>query len=116
MNRIRVRPILGMAAAALLAPQAAFAFSVAYDQKVTSRGQVMASRVLLKDDQFRIETAAGGLTTCIIKNRSGLFQYIPSQKMAMSMAGLTPGMDVVEHPEDYVGYLQQRNAKRLRTE
>ena len=100
----------------LLAPQPAHAFSVSYDQKVTMRGQVMTSKVLLKDEQFRIESAVEGMTTYIIKNRSGLYQYVPAQGVAMALTALSPGQGAVQHSEDYLVYLKERNAKRLRAE
>ncbi|MBI4341037.1 MAG: outer membrane lipoprotein carrier protein LolA [Candidatus Omnitrophica bacterium] len=117
MRHYARRVLWSLLAAAWLLPQAASAFSVAYDQKVTTQGQVIVSTVRLKDDQFRMETTIGGMEAVIIKNRSGLYQYLPSQGMVMSMNALMPGMAAaVERPDDYLGYLKERNATRLRTE
>ena len=116
MRRVRWLALFGAVAALWWLPRAASAFSVSYDQKVTMRGQVMTSKVLFKDDQFRIETDMGGTRAYIIKNRNGIYQYLPSQGVAMSLESLGPGMGPVQHPDDYLGYLKERNAKHLRTE
>lgn len=95
---------------------AALAYSVSYDQKMTVKGQVINSKVLYKDSQFRIETAVQGMKTYLIKNQRGLFQYLPDQAMAMSLQGLMPGQAMIEDPEDYLAYLKKRNAQYLGSE
>ncbi len=94
----------------------AVAYSASYDQKITTRDQVIASKVLFKDDQFRIESVIQGMKAYVIKNSQGLFQYLPDQGIAMSLQGLMPAQTMVQHPENYAAYLKEHNAKLLRSE
>ena len=94
----------------------AAAFSVTYDQKVTARGMVQTSRVMLKDERFRIETAVGGTTSVVIRNAEGLYLYLPDEQIAMQMPAMEPTAQWVERPADYLEYLKERNARLIRTE
>jgi len=97
-------------------PQVVHAFSAAYDQDVTTQGQVMSSKVLIKEGYFKIETVVEGIHAIVIKNAKGTFQYLPDQGIVMPMPAVGPTSQIIDHPDDYLGYLREQNAKRLRTE
>ncbi len=98
-------------------PPFALAFSAAYDQDVTTQGQQpMHSKVLIKDGYFRIETVVEGMRAIVVKNNEGTFQYLPDQNLVMPMPAVGPNSQLIEHPDDYLGYLREQNAKLLRTE
>jgi outer membrane lipoprotein-sorting protein len=113
---MRVRPASFLGATVLLLAADAAAFSVTYEQRVTSQGRAAMSRVKLKDDQFRIETVAAGVPMVIIRNAAGLYGYLPGRGAAMQLSTLGRGQQPVERAADYLGYLAEQNAEHLRAE
>lgn len=111
-----VFPLALLALFLIGSPLCAEAFSVSYEQDVTTPGQALHSKVLIKDSYFRIETSISGIQAIVIKNGKGTFQYLPQQGIVMPMPALGPNNQIIDHPDDYLGYLKEQNAKLLRTE
>ncbi|MBI2175069.1 MAG: outer membrane lipoprotein carrier protein LolA [Candidatus Omnitrophica bacterium] len=96
--------VLGMG----LATGEAAALSASYDQKITQGPKVMTAKVLLKDELFRMETAAEGQVAIILRNREGTF--------AMKIAVLHPGQQPIRGAAEYGEYLAERQAERIGAE
>ena len=64
-------------AAAGWLPASAEAYSASYEQRVTTRGQVIHSKVHVQDERFRMESEMDGQTSVVIRNEDGLFSYLP---------------------------------------
>lgn len=94
----------------------ASALSLSYDQTATTGGQIITSKVMVKDKMFRAESSLGGTRSIVIRNAQGTFSYMPDQRMAMQMPGAPEGQGPIESPEDYLGYLKERNATLLGSE
>jgi len=95
---------------------AAETFTARYDQRVTQNGQMFVSRVMIKDDAFRIESDVMGMHSVSIRNATGLFTYVPAQGTAFRLPGLDVTQQAIEEPADYLAHLQSRGATKLRTE
>lgn len=95
---------------------AAWAFSVTYDQQVTLGHRVMRSKVMVADQRARIESTMEGIEHIILKNDHDIYSYMPKTGVAMRLPSLEPSQGVVEHPEDYLGYLNEHNAKLIGSE
>ena len=95
--------IAGLAVAVwLLTGAEAWAFSAAYDQEITTQGQVIRSKVLLKDEQFRMEFEMGGMPAIVVRSASGVYQYLPNERTAMRL----PSSMVPQNPlQDARGYV-----------
>ena len=104
------------ALAAGLAAEEASAFSVSYDQRTTTGGQVMFSKVRIKDERFRIETEGGTASAVIVHNESGTYSYLPNGGMAMKLPALTAEQHPIEHAEDYAAYLRTLDARKIGAE
>lgn len=115
-RRIGCASVLWAITSGLACAGEAAAFSVTYDQKVTARGQVQTAKVMLKDERFRIDTTVEGTTSVAIRNADGLYLYLPQERMAMQMPALDPAQQMVEQPENYLGYLKERNARLIGTD
>ena len=98
------------------ASQEALAFSVSYDQVIADGTQAISSTVVMKDQQFRIETTVIGTPTVILRNPSGIYNYLPAQGVAMRLPSMEATQQLVPGIDDYRRHLQERNAKLLRTE
>ncbi len=99
-----------------LAGARADAFSASYDQKVTQGRQVVAGRVTMKDEMFRMEATVDGQAAVTIRNASGVYMYLPAEGMAMKMSGLNPSQQPIQHGENYQQYLRDRQAERIGSE
>ena len=95
---------------------AASAFSVSYDQQATTKGMVIRSAVRLKDGRFRAESTMEGIKSGVIRNDSGVYQYLPDQHLAMRLPALDPAQYPLGEPEDYQEYLDQNEAQRVGSE
>jgi len=103
MRRQRRFLIAGVAAVAwLLTGTEAGAFSASYDQEIVAQGQVIRSKVILKDEQFRMEFEVRGMPAVIVRNASGVYQYFPQERAAMRL----PSSMVPQNPlQDARGYV-----------
>ena len=107
---------VGIALGVCAAGAGAEAFSVSYDQKATQGRQVTTSQVSMKDEMFRMDMTADGQTMAIIHNATGTYTYMPAEGMAMKTAALNPSQQPIEGAEDYLQYLQQRQAEKIGNE
>lgn len=117
LRRIGVDGAVGLAAGLALAAQAD-AFSVSYDQTVTSEDDdlVMTSRVLIKDELFRVELISEDAAMVILRTPDGIYEYMPDERMAMKLPSIGSTETPVEGLEDYAGYLQRHNAQKTGSE
>ena len=99
-----------------LAADEASAFSASYDQRTTMDGQVMFSKVRIKDERFRIETEGGSASAIIVHNENGTYSYLPNEGMAMKLPALTAEQHPIEHAEDYAAYLRTLDARKIGAE
>jgi hypothetical protein len=98
------------AAVWLLTGAEAGAFSAAYDQEITAQGQVIRSTVMLKDEQFRMEFEMKGMPAVIVRNASGIYQYLPRERAAMRL----PASMVPQNPlQDARGYVAANHLDEL---
>ena len=113
IHRLAVLVLGSVMAWAASAPAAA-AFSVAYDQRMTSGGRVIPSKVKARDGRFRIESVVDNIQAVIIRAADGaIYQYMPGEQMAMKMPSVQGLQGPAGDAKDYASYLQQRNAQRL---
>jgi outer membrane lipoprotein-sorting protein len=92
------------------------AYSVSFDQKATSSQGTFNSKVMIKDKNLRMETTVEGMNSVIIRNQDGVFNYMPDSNTAMRMSGLDPMQEAASQSDNYLGYLQDNNAKLLGVE
>lgn len=95
---------------------AAWGFSVSYDQRVTSGGEVVESTVRVKDDLMRIDSSAEGERVIVLKNREGSFSYLPEEGFAMRLPGVERSQQPIEQVEDYESFLRAQQATVIRSE
>ena len=115
MQRLIRVGIIGVLGAMVLGAKAQV-FTVSYEQTVTHGRDVIQSKVLIKDDLFRIESAMAGLESVIIRNAEGVFHYLPKDRMAMKMPMIEEPQEPATHLNNYAGYLKERHAELLRSE
>ena len=92
------------------------AFSASYDQKITQGSQVVMGQVTIHDEMFRMEATVDGQATVTIRNTSGIYTYLPQQRMAMKISELDPSQQPLQHADNYQQYLQEHHAERIGTE
>ena len=112
----RIGRMAGVVLGCCLATPGAEAFSVSYDQKVTKSREVFAAKVAIKDNLFRMETAAEDQTSVTIRNPNGIYTYLPKEGMAMKLPALNQAQQPLEHADNYPAYLQERHAERIGSE
>ena len=107
---------IGVVVAGVLlgASVAAAELSISYDQKLTNNGQVTTQKILVSGDRFRMESFVQGMHTVMIRNQDGVFSYIPETGMGMKLTGVDPSQEPVAG--EYLSYLKDQNAKKLREE
>lgn len=115
-QRARVVGVIMLAVCFGLVPLKVWAFSVTYDQQVTLGSRVMRSKVMVDNQRARIESAMEGMEQIILKNEHDIYSYMPKTGIAMKMPSLEASQGVVEHPEDYLGYLNEQHAKLIGSE
>lgn len=108
--------VAGCVLGAVAVAASAEAFSVSYDQIVTGSQGTMTSKVVLKDEQFRMESVMGGSTTIMLRNAEGVFTYLPQEGMAMRLPALNAAQQPVQGADNYLKYLQEHNARLVRSE
>ena len=99
-----------------LAAGEAKALSASYDQTITQSGKVIAGKVTVKGELFRMEMRIGEEPTITVKNQSGVYSYLPSEEMAMRLPALDVSQQPVASEDDYQAYLQAQHAEHLRSE
>lgn len=99
-----------------VAVQPASAYSVSYDQEMSSANVAMTSTVLIEDEQMRMESTMGSETFIILKNHEGIFNYMPGRGMAMKVSDLSATDLPLQDVQNYQRFLQERGATLLRTE
>jgi len=96
-----------------VAVESAAAFSASYDQKITRGEDVFVSKVTILDEMFRIEAAMGGETSVTLRNRDGIYTYLPSAGVAMKLPPNAQSPRPMEHTENYPAYLKEQQAERI---
>jgi outer membrane lipoprotein-sorting protein len=95
----------------LLTGAEAGAFSASYDQEIVAQGQTIHSKVLIKDEQFRMEFEMRGMPAMIVRNATGVYQYLPNERVAMRL----PSAMVPQNPlQDARGYVAANNLDQLK--
>lgn len=113
MGKCRVIGWFGVLVGVGLMAADAWAFSVSYDQQMTQGRSVYQSKVVLKDQRFRMDMTAQGQAMMIIHNAEGTYTVMPSEHMAMKTPQLHPGQGPVKGASDYAQYLQQQHAEKI---
>lgn len=111
-----MRRVALMAGCLLAAAASAEAFSASYDQTITGSHGTMTGKVVLKDEQFRMESAMGGSTSITIRNADGVFTYLPQEGMAMRLPVLDASQQPVRGGDNYQEYLRQHDARLVKSE
>ena len=95
----------------------AAAFSVTYDQTMTTGGKVIPSKVKSRDGLFRIESVVDGMQAVTIRTANGeIYQYMPAEQMAMKLPKFDGLSGPTDEAADYLSYLKKQNAQSLGTE
>ncbi len=105
-------------AATVFGRASAYAFSVSFEQRVRSPkdGQLYTGQVRMKDDKMRIEQSAQGMRMVMLRNEQGMFNYMPDNGMAMKIPELQFKQQAMPQSDDYLGYLEQLQAKKVGSE
>ena len=112
----RIGAVVAVVALSSILQTAVWAFSATYDQQVTMGSRVMRSKVLMADRRARIESTMEGVEQVILKNDHDIYSYMPKTGVAMRLPSLESSQAVIEHPEDYLGYLNEHNATLVGSE
>ena len=108
-SRWREAVFAGLCAFGAAAPSAA-ARTVSYDQKTILDGEVTMAKVVMQDNQFRMEAVQDGTNTVAIRNDRGIFTYLPDEHLAMKLPALeTSQGTVIQDLNDFVGYVNEHN-------
>jgi hypothetical protein len=100
----------------LLTGAEAGAFSASYDQEIVAQGQVIRSKVLLKDEQFRMEFDVNGTPAVIVRNSSGVYQYFPNERTAMRLPASMVPQNPLQDARGYVAANRLDDLQPLRSE
>jgi outer membrane lipoprotein-sorting protein len=98
-------------------PAVAHGFSGSYDQTVTNAGEVTRAKVIIDGEYFRMESTLMGQVAVFIRNRDGLFHYLPTLGMLTKMPPQSEeeGM-ILKDAADVEAYLQARQGKWVGSE
>ena len=110
----RVLGVMGLVVS--IAQGAAWGFSVSYNQRVVSGGEVVESAVRVKDDLMRIESSSEGEQVIVLRNHEGTFSYFPEEGFAMRLSGLERNQQPIDRVEDYANFLHAQQATVIRSE
>src|SRR3989338_748830 len=87
------------------------AFSVSYEQVITTNGAPMASfKVTVQDQNLRVESQWGGLDAIMIRNDTGQYNYIPSQNTATRIPLALHRPNLTDDLPNYTEFLQKNRA------
>ena len=93
-----------------------WAFSASYDQRITQGRQVIEGKVVMQDQEFRMDEDVEGQQMVTIRNRSGVYSYIPREHMVIKVNELNISQQPIQHADNYQAYLQEHQAQRMGTE
>ena len=89
----------------------ALAFSASYDQEVTVNGNPIAAfKVQLQDKSMKASTNLGGVETFMIRNDSGTYNFVPSQKQATKLPD-DARPNITDELPHYIDFLNKNGAK-----
>ena len=88
----------------------ALAFSVSYDQVISSNNQQVQFAVKVKDKDVRVESSVGGVKSIMIKNKSGYFNYLPTQNKAIKIPEQMQRPNLTDDLPDFGGFLKRNKA------
>ena len=97
--------------------QKAFAFAVSYDQKVSVNGESVANiKVVVQDEKMRAESNFGGMATMMIRNETGTYSYLPTQKMATKIPASMDRPNLTRDLPHFMDFLQKNSGTKVGTE
>ena len=89
----------------------ALAFSVSFDQIVSSEGTTITTfHIKIRDGKLRVESEFGGMPQVMIRNDSGQFSYMPTQNMATKIPAAMQQRTFADDLPDYAAFLKNQNA------
>lgn len=99
--------------AAVLSPSA-FALTATYDQKISMGGNVVATvKVAAKDDLLRAESNFSGMQTVMLRNKEGMFSYLPVQKVATKIPPFMDRPNVTRDIPKYMEFLKSNGGQKI---
>lgn len=105
-----------LACACFLSARDALAFSISYTQTVTQGSEETTSKVTINDTLLRIESTVDGGQEVILRNETGIYDYLPEDGIAMKLLSLEPSQQPIQGLNDYPAYLQAHHAERVGAE
>lgn len=95
----------------------AFSFSVSYDQKVTLEKNVLAViKVLVQDEKMSAQSSFNGMESIILRNETGTYSYMPSQKMATKIPAAMDRPNLTRDLPRFMDFLKQNEGKKVGSE
>ena len=88
----------------------AWAFSVSYDQIISSNNQQVKFAVKVKDKDVRVESDLGGAKSIMIKNKSGDFNYLPAQNKAIKIPEQMQRPNLTDDLSNFGEFLKKNKA------
>ena len=101
----------------LLTAPAAHAFTLSYEQTVTTGREETQSRVIVKDWMFRIERTLHGKPMVTVRNPKGIFSFYPEKKIGAKITSMDATQQrFLDHVANYPQYLQRQQARLIAEE
>lgn len=95
----------------------AFALTASYDQKISMGGKVVATiKVQSKDDLLKAESDFGGLQSIMLKNKEGLFSWLPAQKVATKIPAALDRPNLTRDIPRYMEFLKENGGQKVGSE
>ncbi len=113
----KIKFLIALAALSLGLNAQASAFSVSYDQKVSVQQEVIATvKVVVQDDKMSAQSNFNGMDSVILRNETGAYSYVPSQKMATKIPAAMDRPNLTRDLPRFIEFLNQNNGKKLSSE
>ena len=94
-----------------------FAFAVSYDQKVSvNQSPIATIKVIVKDEKMHAESNFGGMTSVMIRNESGVYSYLPAQKMATKIPASMDRPNLTRDLPHFMDFLNKNGATKIGSE
>ncbi|HTL46860.1 MAG TPA: hypothetical protein VL688_02220 [Verrucomicrobiae bacterium] len=101
----------------VLGPRMAAAFTGSYEETISVGDKPVAHfRVYSKDKKVRTEFLMEGQSEIIVRNDKGTFRYSSEQKAALKLPPVEDQPTLLDHLDDYTGFLAKNNAVKKNTE
>lgn len=115
MGKLKVG-MLGMLLLVLGSNASAWAFTAVYDQEVSIKGTPVAVfNVMLQDKNMKAKTTINGVDTYMVRNETGIYNYVPAQKQALKLP-VESGPNISDDLPNYPEFLKKNNAVLKKTE